>query len=309
MCPVATNGPCAWRSWPSGSCCPPAGARRSARGRGLPGSPWSSRRSGPAASRVEGVEAGRGPGVGVGLDDERAQRVADRIGVGGEHAVWAVLVDEGEPVEHVGGAEPDELRARHLRRRSEVVGEQGAEAAVGAVAHDDQVEVVQFGEVADLVLETHLHALGPGPVLQQAQQRLADHGRHAHAADALPCAVHADLDVVPVSAVLLQRLAEDGVGGVDGVEGGVGEDHSEAERVVGAVAFEDHDFGVGSAPLQQRGEEESSGTCADAGNFHGFSFALTATRAVSAGFPRRSGTGGRGRGARSHRRPGWEGHH
>ena len=131
--------------------------------------PWSSRRSCPAGSTDRRRRARPGPGVRVGLDDEGAQRVADRIGVGGEDTVGAVLVDEREPVEHVGGAEPDELRARHLGGRSEVVGEQVRKRLLAPSHTTTRSKSSSSAGSRTSCWNRDLHALGAGPFLQQAR--------------------------------------------------------------------------------------------------------------------------------------------
>jgi len=59
-----------------------------------------------------------------------------------------------------------------------------------------------------------------------------------------------------VHAVLGQGAAQDRIGGVDAVQGGVGEHHAEAERVAGLVALVHGDFAFRVAALgQQRGQQ------------------------------------------------------
>jgi hypothetical protein len=59
-----------------------------------------------------------------------------------------------------------------------------------------------------------------------------------------------------VHAVLGQRAAQHRVGGVDAVQGGVGEHDAEAERVAGPVALVDGDLAARIAALgQQRGQQ------------------------------------------------------
>ena len=53
--------------------------------------------------------------------------VADRVCVGCEHTVGAALVDEREPVERVGRAEPDEAGGGGVERRTQLLGEGLAE--------------------------------------------------------------------------------------------------------------------------------------------------------------------------------------
>jgi hypothetical protein len=67
-----------------------------------------------------------------------------------------------------------------------------------------------------------------------------------------------------VRAVPGQRAAQHGIGGVDAVQGGVGENHAEAERVAGPVALEHGNVATRVAALgQQRGQQAAGATAED----------------------------------------------
>jgi hypothetical protein len=214
---------------------------------------------------VERIETGPAPGLLVGLHDEGAQAVADRIGVRCEHAVLVALVHEGQPLEGVRGAEPHELRAGDLGGGAEGGAVLVAQPAVGAIGEHHQVIAAQLGQVAHLVLEAHLDAGVARALLQQPQQRRTPHGRHAVACAPLACPSHPHLDAVPAATVLAERLAQDRVSGIDRAQRRVGEHDAEAEGVLGPVALKDDDLGVRQSPLDEGGEEQAAGAGADAG--------------------------------------------
>ena len=110
---------------------------------------------------------------------------------------------------------------------------------------------------------------GRGLFVEEAQQRHAGDGGHAVATAAPALAVDADLDLVPVDAVVGQRPQQDGVDVVDAPQRGVGEDDAESERVGRAVPFEQHHVGGRVGQLQQSGGEEASRAPADDRGAHG----------------------------------------
>jgi hypothetical protein len=100
------------------------------------------------------------------------------------------------------------------------------------------------------------------------EQRAALDGRHAVASAQQPLALEPDLDRIPVHAVLGQGRAQHRVGVVDAGQGRVGEDHAEAEGVVGAVALEDRDLAARIGGTGQGRGEEPSGTATDHRDAH-----------------------------------------
>lgn len=72
-----------------------------------------------------------------------------------------------------------------------------------------------------------------------------------------------DVDVVPADEVRLEGLVDGGVGVFDAAERFVGEDHAEAEGVVGGVAFVDGDLAVGGEAFEEGGGVEAAGAAAD----------------------------------------------
>lgn len=72
-----------------------------------------------------------------------------------------------------------------------------------------------------------------------------------------------DVDVVPADEVRLECLVDGGVGVFDAAERFVGEDHAEAEGVVGGVAFVDGDLAAGGEAFEEGGGVEAAGATAD----------------------------------------------
>ena len=214
---------------------------------------------------VERAEARLAPGPFVGLDDERRDAVPDRVAVHREHPVRALLVHEGQPGERVRGAEPDELGRRGHHARAEHAGEPRPHLRVRAVGRDHQVVSGAKQIVGpDRRGEPEVHAGLGDPLLEQRQQRLAGHGGHAVAAEPPPLPAQPHLDRIPVHAVLGQRAPQHRIGGVDAVQGGVGEHHAEAERVAGPVALEHGNLAARVAALgQQRGQQAAGATAED----------------------------------------------
>ena len=64
-------------------------------------------------------------------------------------------------------------------------------------------------------------------------------------------------------AVLGQRAAQHRIGGVDAVQGGVGEHHAEAERVAGPVALEHGNLAARVAALGQQRGQQAAGAAAE----------------------------------------------
>ena len=84
------------------------------------------------------------------------------------------LEGEGEGLEGLGGAEPEEFVAPLLDIDPELGRVAVADAAVGAVGGDDQVVIRPIVQVrARLPLEMEVHAQVAGPLLEDVQQPLA----------------------------------------------------------------------------------------------------------------------------------------
>ena len=129
---------------------------------------------GDALVLVHPVEAEAAPGLLRTFDDEGRAVGREAIGVRPDPAVLGLLEGEGEGVEHLRRAEPDELVGAHVDVDPERVGIGVAEARVGAVRGDDQVVVapLRIGGIA-LGFEVQHDAELARAVLQDFEQALA----------------------------------------------------------------------------------------------------------------------------------------
>ncbi len=222
---------------------------------------------------VAAVEAGGAPDLLAHLDDDggRAGGVAPRGGVRVavqlDDAVLRLGGLEAERVEGEVRGEPDVPAAvrGHAWPEGITVGVTGE--AVHPVGGDDQV--VRAGERRggrSLGPEAELDAERGTPLVQNLQQPTTAEGRETVASRALDGAAVDHVDVVPAHELVLQRAVDDRVGVFDTAERLVGEDHAEAERVVGGVALPDGDLAAGIEALEESGGVETTGATADDGN-------------------------------------------
>ena len=226
------------------------------------------RDTGREALGLGAVEAGATPHVLVHLDDEGRARVGVGVAVDLHGAELGLLDEELERLEDQVGAEPDVLVVPAVERGPEPVGVRGADLGAEAVGGEDQVvrrpQLVGVGRLGAVV---HGDAQLGDPLLEDLQQLLARHRGEALAADGErvrgPCGVgERHVDVGPAGEALLHPLVHHPVGALDAPEGLVGEDHAEAERVVGGVALPDGDVVGGVEALHEGGEVEASGPAA-----------------------------------------------
>ena len=209
------------------------------------------------------VEAGAPPRRLRRLHDERRVSGVVAVGVDAPEAVRALLEDEGEGAERKRRAEPHEPVRAPVHVRLEVLGVLGADQAVDAVGGQHQIGVAIRREIGDVGLEPQGHAQLGAASLEDVEQGLARHPREPVAGGGQNLALIVDVDVVPVREGAGDRLAGGPVGLDEGVERGVGEDHPEAEGVVGPVALDDGDVVAGIGLLHQQGEVEPGRTAAD----------------------------------------------
>ena len=119
---------------------------------------------------VHPVEAEPGPGLRVHLDDEGREIVVEAIGVRPDPARLGLLEGEGEGLEHLVRAEPEEFVPADLDVDAEMRLVAVADAAVGAVGGDDEIvagPVVEVG--ARLMLEMEADAERAGALLQDVR--------------------------------------------------------------------------------------------------------------------------------------------
>ena len=218
---------------------------------------------------VHRVEAGLAPDRLGRLDDEGRMRGVEAIGVRLEPAVLGFLEGEGEGVEQLRRAEPDEAAQAQVDVGLIRRGELAADAAVEAVAGDDQVGIgIGFGAF-HVGVEDQLHADLFAAPLQDVEQALAADAAKAVSARGDLRAADVDLDVVPVREAVEDLRRAFGVGGLQVAERLVGEDDAPAEGVVGLVAFDHDDLVRRILPFHEQREIEAGGAPADADDLHG----------------------------------------
>ena len=105
--------------------------------------------------------------------------------------------------------------------------------------------------------------------VEDLEQSLAAQGRESVPAGGVAVGAVDDVYVVPAGEVALEGLVDLGVGVFDAAEGFVGEDHAEAEGVVGGVAFPDGDLAGGVEAFEEGGGVEAAGAAADDGDAQG----------------------------------------
>ena len=201
------------------------------------------------------------------LDDEGRVRLVEAVGVRLEPAPFGLLEVEGEGVEELGGAQPDEAALPQVDVGLVGRGVLLAQAAVEAVGRDDQVGI-DVRVVDDLGLVADRDAQLLAARAQDVQQLAA-----ADAAEAMPArdhgaAVDVDGDVVPMVEGLQDLLGGLGIGLAQRRQRLIGEHHAPAEGVAGAVALQHRDLMGGVLPLHQQGEVQAGGAAADAGDAH-----------------------------------------
>jgi hypothetical protein len=189
--------------------------------------------------------------------------------MGDEDAVLRLLEEEGEGVEGPRRAHPGEVVRPQIDLRLEPIAPALADAAVDAVAADDEVVLrLERLDVGRLLAEAQLNAEFPGPRLDEQQERAARAAAEAVAGDAVDAVLEVDLDVVPICEIVADRGVARLVGGLEDVERLVGEDDTESEGVVGLVALEDRDIEIRPVPLHQEREIEPRRPAADHRDTH-----------------------------------------
>ncbi len=217
------------------------------------------------------VDAGGLPGGIGGLDDEGGQAILETIGMRLEPAVFGRHEDEGEGIEDLARAQPDEAAIALVDVGTEGIGIAGAHGAVDAVAGDEQVGLVL---ARDLLVILHLgfkdqfHTEFFAACLQDVEQALAADADETVAAAADDAALEMHVDVIPAA-----ELAGDGggryrIGLAQVVQRGIREHHAPAEGVIGTIAL-DHHYAVRRVlQFHQQTEIQAGGTAADTDDVH-----------------------------------------
>jgi hypothetical protein len=214
-------------------------------------------------------EPGAPPHVLVHLHDDGAGMPVVGVAVQLDDAVRGPADVEGERLEDLVGAQPHVTAPARFDGRLERTGIAGTHGRVDPVGGDHQVVLAaQPGHVRRLRPEPQLDPEVAAALLEDLQQPApADRGEPVPAAGHdLPAVVH--VDVVPAGELALEPGADHRVGVLDAAEGLVGEDHAEAEGVVGGVALPDRDPVLRAELLGQRGEVEPAGAATDDSDVH-----------------------------------------
>ncbi len=210
------------------------------------------------------LEARRPPHLLAHLDDHGGGVGGVRIAVQLHHTVLGLDDLEAEGVEGEVGGEPDVAAPVGGHPGPEDLGVGLAGGAVDAVGGDDEVVGLREpGRVGCLGGEAQSDAEFMAALVQDLEESSAAQGGEPVASGGVAGAPVDDVDVVPAGEVPLQGRVDRGVGVLDAAEGLVGEDHSEAEGVVGGVAFPDGDLTVGAETFQQGGGVQTARAAAD----------------------------------------------
>jgi hypothetical protein len=171
--------------------------------------------------------------------------------------------------------------AAQLERGLEVLLVAGADEAVDAVGRDDQVDIGELVEIADLARELELDADIAAARLQHHQQGAALGAAEAVTGGAHDLAVEVEVDLVPIGELAGDRCIGLRVVVHEIVEGLVREHHTEAERVVRAIALVDGHVVIGEALLHQEREVETARAAADDDDLHAAASCMRTVRGNS----------------------------
>ena len=215
-------------------------------------------------------EPGPLPDVLVHLQDEGAGPVAVRIPVDLHDPGRGVQDVELERVEDQVRAEPDVLAPAPFQIWAERSGVRRPGQRVRSVGgHHQVVARGQGRHVWRLGAEQDPYPELCAPGLQHGQQPFAAHRGEAVPAGGERRAPEVHIDVVPAGELAAHELEDLEVGMLDAAQRLVGEDHAEAERVVGGVALPDSDVMPGVELLGQRGEVQPARAAAQDRDPHG----------------------------------------
>jgi len=217
----------------------------------------------------EPVETEVAPGGFIRLDDPGGAIGLVLITVRNDQAFLGLAEEILERVEWLGRAEPGEFVRAQVEARLEVLLVLLPDARVDAVGDDDQVRVLELGDVLHVALEAHVDAELAPAVLQDVEERHARAATEAIAAGAQRLALVNDVDVAPVGEAAPDALVGDKVVGLERIERLVGEHHAEAERIVRTVSLVDRDVPARPRLLREQREVKPSRAAADDGDFHG----------------------------------------
>src|SRR5690625_4140640 len=224
---------------------------------------------GNTLARAHLAKAQRVPRGFLAFDNEGGSVAVETVGVRPDPAVLGLLEDEGESLEQLVRAQPDEfvLAGVHGGLEDTIMG--SAHPAVDAIGSNDQVRIGVEGDVIDLGFEHQVYAQFLGACLQDVEQVLAadPHESVAAGSDGVPLEV--DVDIVPVSEVAADFGGAFRIVGLEVSQRFVGENHAPAKGVIGAVALNHMNVVIPIVQFHGNREIQRCRTSTDTYNLHG----------------------------------------
>ena len=202
------------------------------------------------------------------LDDEGGGLVIKAVRVRLKPAVLGLFKRKGERLEQLVRAQPDKAAAARVDIGLIRGGVLGADAAVQAVAGDDEVGIGVSRVILHVGFKDEFDALFLTARLQDVQQALAPDAAEAVAARAHDLPSDVDFNVVPVVEGVEDLRGALGVGALQVAQRLVGEHHAPAERVIRAVALHHGDVVRQVLQLHQQGKVQAGRPTTNTDNLH-----------------------------------------
>ena len=187
------------------------------------------------------LQPGRAPHLFRRLDDEGGGFVVKAVRMRLEPAVLGLFKRKREGLEQLVRAQPDKAAAARVDIGLIRGGVLGADAAVQAIAGDDEVGVGIGRVILHIGFKDELDALFFAARLQDVQQALAPDAAEAVPTRAHHLATDVDFNVVPVVEGVEDLRGALRVGALQVAQRLVREDHAPAEGVIRPVALHDGD--------------------------------------------------------------------
>ena len=193
----------------------------------------------------------------------------------GEPAVLGLAKGEGEGIQQLGAAQPDETALAHLDIGLEVrfvltpglrVQTVRGHQQIGTAGQD--FRVLHFTAV--MQVDTQLL----GPRRENLQQADARDAAKAMTARGDLAATKPGIDVIPVAEGRQDLAMSLGIGTLEIAQRGIREHHPPAEGIGRPVALMDVNLGLGIGQLEQNGEIQTTRSTAQHIDFHAFALLL-----------------------------------